>query len=57
VWNAFLSGLRSDAVILAAVGAVVAVVMFAIRPRQRPVSGRGGTVHPARARGTTDLRV
>lgn len=57
VWNAFLSGLRSDAVILAAAGAVVAAVMFAIRPRQRPVSGRGGTAHPARARGTTDLRV
>jgi hypothetical protein len=40
VWNAFVSGLRSDAVILAIAGAVVAVVMFAIRPR-RP---RGGPV-------------
>ena len=29
VWNAFLSGLRSDAVILAIVGAVVAVLMIA----------------------------
>ena len=38
VWNAFLSGLRSDAVLLAAAGAVVAVVMWAIRPR------RGGRV-------------
>ncbi len=38
VWNAFLSGLRSDAVILAVAGAVVAAVMFALRPR------RGG--HP-----------
>lgn len=47
VWNAFLSGLRSDAVILAVAGAVVAAVMFAIRPRRREPA-------PRRA---TDLRV
>lgn len=35
VWNTFLSGLRSDAVILAVVGAVVAVVMWVVRPRGR----------------------
>jgi hypothetical protein len=43
VWNAFLSGLRSDAVLLAGVGAVLAVVMWlvsagagAVRARARP---------------------
>jgi hypothetical protein len=45
VWNAFLSGLRSDAVILAVAGAVVAAVMFALRPRRgarEPVNAAGG---------------
>ena len=55
VWNAFLSGLRSDAVILAIAGAVVAVVMFAIRPRRS--APRDGPRRRAAARGTTDLRV
>lgn len=55
VWNAFLSGLRSDAVILAIVGAVVAVVMFAIGPRRS--APRESPGRPARARRTTDLRV
>lgn len=58
VWNAFLSGLRSDAVILAAAGAVVAVVMFAISPRRRGAApGHGGPARRTPARGTTDLRV
>jgi len=61
VWNAFLSGLRSDAVILAVAGAVVAAVMFAIRPRRGSVSrggpGRGGPTRRPPARGTTDMRV
>jgi hypothetical protein len=56
VWNAFLSGLRSDAVILAVAGAVVAAVMFAIRPRRRGAAG-GRAARGARAPGTTDLRV
>jgi hypothetical protein len=43
VWNAFLSGLRSDAVILAVVGAVVAAVMFAVRPRRREPAPRRAT--------------
>jgi hypothetical protein len=42
VWNAFLSGLRSDAVILALAGAVVAAVMWA-------ASAAGGAAR-ARAR-------
>ena len=57
VWNAFLSGLRSDAVILAIAGAVVAVVMFAIRPRRRGAAAGGGQARPSRPRGRTDLRV
>ena len=43
VWNAFLSGLRSDAVILAVAGAVVAAVMFAVRPRRRDPAPRRAT--------------
>jgi hypothetical protein len=43
VWNAFLSGLRSDAVILAVAGAVVAAVMFAVRPRRRDPAPRRRT--------------
>jgi hypothetical protein len=43
VWNAFLSGLRSDALILAVVGAVVAALMFAVRPRRRDAAPRRAT--------------
>ncbi len=43
VWNAFLSGLRSDAVILAVAGAVVAAVMIAVRPRRREPAPRRPT--------------
>jgi hypothetical protein len=57
VWNAFLSGLRSDAVILAVAGAVVAALMFAIRPRQRRSVPGDGPGRRAPARGATDLRV
>ncbi len=51
VWNAFLSGLRSDAVILAVAGAVVAVLMVALsaaggggraRARREPPRSRPG---------------
>lgn len=46
VWNAFLSGLRSDAVLLAAAGAVVAAVMVAVSGFRRSggahVSAGGG---------------
>jgi hypothetical protein len=38
VWNAFLTGLRSDAVVLAVAGAVLAVVMWVVRPRGRRAS-------------------
>jgi hypothetical protein len=52
VWDTFLTGLRSDAVVLAAAGAVVAVAMWLLRPRNRrpgsmPVSAGAGA---ARAR-------
>jgi hypothetical protein len=57
VWDAFLSGLRSDAVILAVAGAVVAAVMFAIRPRHRSSAPGGGPARRSAARATTDLRV
>lgn len=57
VWNAFLSGLRSDAVILAIAGAVVAAVMFAIRPRRGGAVTEGRSARGPRPRGTTDLRV
>ncbi len=57
VWNAFLSGLRSDALILAVAGAVVAAVMIAIRPRRRGAPAAGGPARRPPARGTTDLRV
>jgi hypothetical protein len=40
VWNAFLTGLRSDAIVLAIAGAVVAVVMWVLRARGRPSVGR-----------------
>jgi hypothetical protein len=40
VWNAFLTGLRSDAIVLAIAGAVVAVVMWLVRARGRPSGGR-----------------
>lgn len=55
VWNAFLSGLRSDAVILAISGAVVAAVMVAIRPRGRGAVADGAASRQPRPR--TDLRV
>ena len=47
VWDVFLSGLRSDAVLLAGAGAVVAVVMWVLRPRRRrpgavPISAGAG---------------
>lgn len=59
VWDAFLTGLRSDAVLLAGAGAVVAVVMYVLRPRRRrpeavPVSAGAGAgrerARPARRR-------
>jgi hypothetical protein len=57
VWNAFLSDLRADAVILAIAGGVVALVMFAIRPHRRGSVPDGGSGRRPPARGTTDLRV
>jgi hypothetical protein len=57
VWNAFLSGLRSDAVILGVAGAVVAAVMFAIRPRGGGARGRSSAARRRPARKPTDLRV
>ncbi|MGZ4166892.1 MAG: hypothetical protein ACXVRP_00880 [Solirubrobacteraceae bacterium] len=57
VWDVFLAGLRSDAVLLAAAGAVVvaaAVAMWALRPRGRRPTGAplsaGGGAGRARAR-------
>lgn len=57
VWNAFLSGLRSDAVLLAIAGAVVAAVMVAIRPRRGGAVAGAGSARGPRRRETTDLRV
>jgi hypothetical protein len=57
VWNTFLSGLRSDALILAIAGAVVAAVMFAIRPRRRGTPAGGDQARGPQPRGRTDLRV
>ena len=47
VWDVFVGGLRSDAVLLAGAGAVVAAVMWALRPRRRrpgavPISAGAG---------------
>ena len=49
VWDAFLSGLRSDAVWLAIAGAVVAALMWAARARRAGASGGAGGAR-ARAR-------
>lgn len=46
-WDAFLTGLRSDAVWLAIAGAVVAALMWAARAR-RASGGAGGARAPAR---------
>ena len=48
VWNAFLSGLRSDAVILAIVGAVVAVLMIAASAIGAGGRGSGRRAPPQR---------
>ncbi len=49
VWDAFLKGLRSDAVWLAIAGAVVAILMWAARARaRRPSGGAGAGRAPAR---------
>jgi hypothetical protein len=50
VWNAFLSGLRPDAVLLAGAGAAVAVVMWAIRPRRGGRGDRGDRGEASRRR-------
>jgi hypothetical protein len=47
VWDAFVEGLRSNAVWLAIAGAVVAALMWAARAR-RPSAGGGGARAPAR---------
>ena len=54
VWNTFLSGLRPLALLLAGAGAVVVVLMWALRPQRRPAPGvplsAGAGAAPARAR-------
>jgi hypothetical protein len=50
VWDAFLKGLRSDAVWLAIAGAVVAALMWAAARARRPGASAGAGGARARAR-------